>query len=328
MARRPGGPSAGGVGRGRWAHRRLSVRAARNRSFSSGRPTVTRRQPVRPGHSNSLARAPRRSSEVGPHLAGAGGRWAGTGGSWRPTASVSTGSSAERGGDPAPLLGEQGHPGVHLVDVVEGQAAGQLLDRVEVVGQRHQLAGRDHLGVGRPGSRAGAPAIDQVLEKVRTTTTRSAPGSAARPGRAPRTGRTARRPRPPPAGPGAIGQHARRSARGVSARPVGLLGEHRKVRTGSTASTTRAPPRRGRARSRRRACPAATAVPVIRAMWRVQRVGGLEQRHRAARAAVGQQQALQHLVRAVGAEDLSGPTPWLSASGPAELGGLPVRDSG
>ena len=106
------------------------------------------------------------------------------------------------GGDPAALLVEQGHPGLHLVHVAEGQPAGQLLGRVEVVGQGHQLAGPHHLGRGRPGSRGAARPSTRSWR--RSGPPRPARSRARRrgPGRGPRTGRTARRPRPPPPGRG------------------------------------------------------------------------------------------------------------------------------
>ena len=70
----PCGRAVTGRGAGGCAHRRLSVKAARKRSFSSGVPTVTRRQPSRPGQPNSRARAPTRLEQVVPHLGRPGGR--------------------------------------------------------------------------------------------------------------------------------------------------------------------------------------------------------------------------------------------------------------
>ena len=59
-------------------------------------------------------------------------------------------------------------------------------------------------------------------------------------------------------------------------------------------------------------------------MWRVQGVGRLEEGDRAPGPAVGEQQALEHLVGAVGAEDLVGRRPRGVGQRLAQLGGLPV----
>ena len=56
----------------------------------------------------------------------------------------------------------------------------------------------------------------------------------------------------------------------------------------------------------------------------VQGVGGLEHRHRPARAAVGQAQRLQHLVGAVGAEDLLGADAVQVGQGGPQLGRVAV----
>ena len=57
----------------------------------------------------------------------------------------------------------------------------------------------------------------------------------------------------------------------------------------------------------------------------VQRVGGLEQGHLAARPAVGQQQRLEDLVRPVGTEDLLGADPVAVGQRPAQTGRLAIR---
>ena len=73
------GRPAGG-GRGRGAHCRLSFRAARKRSFSSGSPIVTRRQPreARPSPTQ-LRTSTERVEQRPPHLSRSPVPWAGTG---------------------------------------------------------------------------------------------------------------------------------------------------------------------------------------------------------------------------------------------------------
>ena len=152
---RLGRPGAG-VRRHGVTPRQGSSRAARKRSFSSGVPTVTRRHPSspaqveqsrtstdrssRPCHTSAAGRPGPEQDEVGvrrPGLDGEGG---------------------QRGGQPAPLLGHHGHPGLHLGPVAEGQHArppGSGADRW--YGQGHGLAGRHDLGVGHQVARAGRP---------------------------------------------------------------------------------------------------------------------------------------------------------------------------
>ena len=156
---------------------------------------MTRRQPSRRPRSRSLA--PGRTGRASAcHTAPPSARRGRNRTKLAPEGQTSTGSSRSRGHQPSPLLDQVGHPGVHLVDVVEGQRAGQLLGRVEVIRQHHLLELGHHLG--RP---------DQVAEAGRGHRPRLGEGAGdhqrhrrRRPGPPPTRARTARRPRPPRAG--------------------------------------------------------------------------------------------------------------------------------
>ncbi len=315
-----GSPVEGGRIGGGCAHRRLSVSAARNRSFSSGRPTVTRRHPVSPGHVEQSRTSTTGRHEIGPDRRRVpGGRpeqqEVGVGG---PRLDRQPG---EGGGDPAPLLGDGGHPRVHLVRVLQCQAAGELGHGVQVVGQGDQLARGHDLGVGH-----------EVAE--------------ARPGHRPRLGEGAhdhhvagaRRVRRP-----------ERQGRRRGELAVGLVHHqqpgHQARHRGDLPGGVR-PPRRvvGRAEERdHRIRPGhhpghgveveAEVVPAPAGGdgrtgdpgdVAVQRVGRLEQRGRPTGPPVGQQEALEDLVRAVGTEHLVDADPVAVGQGPAQFGGLPV----
>ena len=70
---------------------------------------------------------------------------------------VSTARSPSAGGHAAALLGDERHARLHGADVAQGQAPGRLGDGVEVVRQRHGLAGGHDGGVGDEVARAGTP---------------------------------------------------------------------------------------------------------------------------------------------------------------------------
>ena len=79
------------------------------------------------------------------------------------------GQVGEGGADPLALGHDGLDPGLHLVGEAQGQAAGDLLGRVEVVRQ-HDLVELGH-EPRRPDEVAEpAAAIDHVLEYVRVTT--------------------------------------------------------------------------------------------------------------------------------------------------------------
>ena len=279
------------------------MRASRNASSSSGVPMVTRRQPSRRGHDAKLRTSTARSSSachVSSPLAIA---WAGTARSWRPTATRRPAARPSRPTSRPRSSTRWATRVVHLGDVVEGDGAGELVERVEVVGQHDLVELLDHPCGARRGSRAGP----------RPSTTSSSrcgsPPAAGRrsPSPAPTTARTARRPRR---------RRAARRARRASSRtaatvsssstmPVGLLGEQRKATDGSASAKTRRTSSRSIEKSAARS-PTATAVPTTRAMCACKRVGRLPDGGGASGAAVGEQQRLQHLVRPVGREDLLG----------------------
>ena len=253
---------------------RLSFRAARKRSFSSAVPTVTRRQPRRPCQlaqlriRTELSRSARQTSsasrsrraeqdEVGvgrPGLDGRSARAAAT----RPRSSAMRATRR-----------------LHLGHVAQGQQAGHLVCAESGTAARPPRTPSPRRGR-RPGSRGAAPAMAQVLEKVRVTTS---PGCAG-----PRE--LERRPRGElPVGlvdddEARCGCAARRRpSRTARRRPVGLFGEHRNVTSGCSVG-----------QHGLRVCGIDAEVVVARALdhrcageprdVRVQRVGGLEHRAR------------------------------------------------
>ena len=218
------------------------------------------------------------------------------------------GQVGQRGGHPAALLGDAGDPALHLGHVAQREHAGQLRLGREVVGQHDRLAGAHDLGVGHRYPRR-APARAHVLENVRVTTR---PGSLATgPGRRQRS----------------RADHVENCpyASSTMTRPGRAL-EHGGDGLGGLGATGRVV---GRAQERdvgpfggdeaARVVAVDEEVVVADALHhfgprdardvRVERVRGLEQCRPAARSAEGEQEGLEHLVGAVGAEDLVGPTP-------------------
>ena len=120
-----------------------------------GVPSVTRRQSVRPGHDGAVAHQHRSLDELRPHVLAGTATWPEQDevGRRRPLVDRQL---VERRGDPAALLDESGDARAHLVEVVEREDAGELLQRVEVVRQ-HDLLELLH-APGRP---------DQVPEPQR-----------------------------------------------------------------------------------------------------------------------------------------------------------------
>ena len=277
---------------------RLSFRAWRKRSFSSAVPMVTRRQPRRPSQLAQLRIRTEWSSSALPHLVGVAvpgpeQNEIGVGG---PAVHRQV---AQRGRHPPPLLGDARHPGLHLGHVAQRDQAGDLRLGRQVIGQHHRLARRHDGRIGHQVAEARPGHGPRLGEGAGHHEAGLRPGRAA-PG--PTTARTARRPRRRSRGR-ARPRCTAATVSGGSARPVGLLGEHRNVTSGRCAASSSQ-----RVRGVDQEVVVAGALdhlgPGDPRDVAVQRVRGLEHQGATARPAEGQEQALQHLVRTVGTEHL------------------------
>ena len=282
-------------------HGRTSWSAARSASFSAGVPTVTRRHPSTRGQrEKSRTSTPRSSSRCQRSWASPSTR---TSRKLAPDGyDVQRRQLRQRGEQPAALLDERGDARVHLGAELERdrrpRAASAPRGRTAAATFSSSL---DHPRRARPRSRAARAASDHTFEYVRTTTSgraSSTSSSALHGANSPYASSTTS------SAPAAAATSASRSI--VVAR---LDGARRVVRA-AHEHDARAARRDERVRGVGRRCaksacrsPATTSVPVMRGDVRVQRVRRLEQRRTPARAAVGEQQRLQHLVGAVGAED-------------------------
>src|SRR3974377_1143252 len=133
------------------------------------------------------------------------------------------------------------------------------------------------------------------------------------------------------AGPGGwVGGSAASVGAAGSPVRVGLLGLHTNVSVGRcAASRSRAAP--GSTEKSRRRSPTTTAGPAVRAMCEGG-VGAWKARAGRPRPAVGEQEGLQHLVGAVGAEQPLGRLPEVAAESGAQVAcatvGIPVERRG
>ena len=195
------------------------------------------------------------------------------------------------------------HALLHLVDEAQGQPAGDLLGGIEVVRQHHLVELGDQPRRPDQVAEAGAGHRPGLRERARDDQRRVVVDQR----RAPTSRRTGRTPRRPPAARRRTTACSTASTLAVgSTRPVGLLGEHRNVTIGRCSATAASAASRSSEKSAARSPlddrgagePGDVAVQLVRR---------LERGHRAARAGVGEQQRLQHLVRSVGREHLIRP---------------------
>ena len=226
---------------------------------------------------------------------------------------------------PAPAPRSWRPRGRHLLFEPEGEATRDLFERVEVVGESdvrqrgHHVRVRDGVAEAqarhRPGLGEGAH-DDQAwlgLEPIR----------------APTRARTARRPRRR-RGCQATRASTARTLSVVSTPPVGLLGEQRKVTAGTAGPCSgRGPegpgaPRRERPRSASSRRPDDQRRAGEAGDMGVQGVRRLEDHGRAAGPAVGEEEALDHFVGAVGAEDLGRVDAVVGAERRPKRGRLPI----
>ena len=168
-----------------------------------------------------------------------------------------------------------------------------------------------------------APAIDQVFENVRVTTSGHVLADEVERRPVARTGRTPRRPRP---GPGARSSSWRTRSTG-STSPVGLFGDVRNTTCGRCSVSTRSTSAGSSVKSasplpldhRRAGHPGDLGVHLVR---RLERCDG------AAGPGIGQQHGLQHLVGSVGGEDHATGRPRAWPRSPRAARWRPDRDIG
>ena len=119
-------------------HETTVARAVRKRSFSAGVPIVTRRQSSSRGHrEQSRTSTPRSTSPC--QTAWPPARCGRNSTKLAPLGNVVDGELGQRVDEPLALGDDLLDPGVHLVDVAQGQSPGRLLGGVEVVREHHLL---------------------------------------------------------------------------------------------------------------------------------------------------------------------------------------------